>query len=80
MSLLSWIEKHTFVTVIIVMFLMWGLFLLFFHSKLEILTTDPCTLCRVEHGGGPSCQQGYISIIESLDPKYANKTFDGLVG
>jgi len=59
----NWFEEHKFVTLSLVMLIIWSVTITFIYLKADEITKDPCSICAQKMGDKIYCQtQGLIPI------------------
>ncbi|GAG26939.1 unnamed protein product [marine sediment metagenome] len=75
-----WIDGHRFLTMIIVLLIMWSGFFVFFYLKADEVTRDPCSICAEYMGDNVICTTSdYIPIHKVYYPNGSEWTEDSKV-
>ena len=65
------IPRDRFLIIAILLFLMWGGFMLFFYMKAEEITKNPCSICAKQIGENIKCTtDGFRPITRTFYPNF----------
>lgn len=67
-----WLDRHRFLTIAIILIIMWIIVILFFYFKADEITKDPCRICAERKGDKVMCFIG--GIIPQSETYYPNGT------